>query len=1090
MSDMRERLKVLIVEDSEPDAELNVLALENEGFEVDWAVVETERAFIDHLEKLNPDVILSDHSMPTFDSKRALRLLRDRDPDIPFILVTGTIGEETAVGAMRAGANDYVLKHNLARLALCVRRELRDAQLRRDRHRAQRAMRINEQRYRTMVVASSQMVWLTDSHGSIVETHPSWLEYTGQNADQAIGNGWATAIHPDDAPKVRAAWHQAVQRGEEFYDEYRIRRYDGDYRWFSCRGVPVRGDGNSIREWIGTCTDITEQRATEAARQASEAKYRRLFDAANDAIFVLADEHIVDCNLRAERLLGVERTAILSSTLADFAPAHQPDGRTSSDAVSAAITAALNGDSPFFEWHGKRQNGTEFWAELSLAALEIGGAVHVQAVARDVTHKRAADQLTRKLSTSVEQASDGIFITDVEGIIEYANPACEKMTGYTSAELIGHTPRILRSGRHDRDYFKAMWKTLLSGDTFHDVLVNRRKDGRLYFEEKTISPMKDHRGLVTHLISTGKDVTEQLDVQTRIADLIYRDPLTGLPNRAALMDTVQNLIRTAHQTRGRLMVAYLGVDRFKLVNEAAGHEVGDEVLCQIATRLAGIIGEPGVVSRTAGDEFAIVIPLSTGGDSPWRWVGNIQKCLGARIAIGDHAFFVATSIGVSLYPEDASDPNGLLRCAQAAMHQVKDESPGSSRTYSQGLLDNAAHRLSIENELHRALENDELSLFYQPQADLETGHVIGAEALMRWQHPDRGLLGPGLFLPVMEQTGLIVPAGEWLVHAACRQLQSIRTQSLPGHRININLSWAQMNDGRIIRWILDVLNDYGLEPPLLGIELTESLLSRDPDRAAQMLGAAREADLHVSLDDFGTGSSSLSYLKKMPIQTLKIDKSFVQDVTNNPDDAAIARAIIAMGHHLRMTVLAEGVETAGQLAWLRREHCDQMQGYLYAKPLSAEEYATHLTVQPRLPGLVSAEQTGAKIVFHTTDSELRGRVSQWLKETDISVIVTDTPQTLFDQLAISPETRLLIADVGAMTENADIEDIMQRVRVLHPDLQLAVVMRTASGRSTDEVIVTGRDGNRETVRGLCAPVERADVERLVSQVMGNAPGKR
>jgi len=559
-----------------------------------------------------------------------------------------------------------------------------------------------------------------------------------------------------------------------------------------------------------------------------------------------------------------------------------------------------------------------------------------------------AEAQTRQLSSAVEQTADAVVITDRRGIIEYVNPAYEQITGYSRQEVLGKNASVVKSGEHDENFYGELWRTILAGRVFRGTMVNRKKDGSLYYEEKTISPLRNADGNIVRFVSTGKDITQRLESEERLHYLAHHDPLTGLPNRVLLQDRLKQAMLEADRS-GRMVAAlFLDLDRFKTINDTLGHQIGDVLLKTVAERLATCLRASDTVSRLGGDEFTIVLANVASVDDVTRVAQKILDQFVPPFHIGGRDLFVSSSIGITLYPLDEKDPGNLLKDADVAMYHAKELGGNVFQFYTPALNARAARRLELETGMRRALERQEFVLHYQPLVDMQTGQLQGMEALLRWQHPELGLIAPLDFIPLAEETGLIIPIGEWVLKTACAQIKAWHDAGFPALQVAINLSSKQLRDKNLIAAVKQALTESGLDPRYLDLELTESVLMQDMELAAAILKELKTVGVFVSLDDFGTGYSSLSYLKRFPIDYLKIDRSFVHDITADSVGAGLVKAIIAMANVLHIKVIAEGVETYEQLDFLRRHGCDIAQGYFCSKPVAVETFTEMLRNWDRL----------------------------------------------------------------------------------------------------------------------------------------------
>ncbi len=562
-----------------------------------------------------------------------------------------------------------------------------------------------------------------------------------------------------------------------------------------------------------------------------------------------------------------------------------------------------------------------------------GRAVRVVGTFQDITQRYQTEAQMRKLSGAVEQIAEAVMITDQKGVIEYVNPAFEAMTGYNRDEIIGKTPKLINSGKHNPAFYHRLWQTILAGGVFSDIILNRRKNGELFYEEKTITPQKNSLGEIVNFISSGKDVTERIDAQERISHMAHHDALTGLPNRVLLQDRLTQAMARGRWRDRNIAVVFIDLDRFKVINDTLGHDAGDELLKLVADRLQSCIREGDTVARLGGDEFAIVLNDVASTTDVTPVVDKILTSLRAPMKVNQQELFITPSMGISLFPNDGKDCQELLKKADRAMYRAKAKGKDSYQYYTEDIDSHSLARLSMETCLRKALEKNEFRLYYQPQVNIKKNQIVGFEALLRWRNDDYKNVSPMIFVPILEETGMIGAVGEWVLHTACRQQKEWLGVGLGLTRVAVNISIRQFKSQFLVQRIDDIIRDSGLEPSQLELELTEGLLIENIEETNRLLHALHEMGVSLTIDDFGTGYSSMNYLKRLPLDVLKIDRSFVKDIIFNPDDAAIASAIISLGHTLGMEIVAEGVETREQLRYLKDQDCDAIQGYLYSPPL-------------------------------------------------------------------------------------------------------------------------------------------------------------
>ncbi len=552
-----------------------------------------------------------------------------------------------------------------------------------------------------------------------------------------------------------------------------------------------------------------------------------------------------------------------------------------------------------------------------------------------------------KLAASVFEAQQGIVISDADNVIIRVNKAFTKITGYSSEDAIGKNPSLLKSGRHDTDFYRAMWQSIQNLGAWQGEIWNRCKNGEIYPEWLSITPVRNGE-VVTHYIGTMTDISEYKTAEAQIHQLAFYDPLTGLPNRRLLLERLQHGIEMCIRDDKLMAVMMLDLDNFKPVNDSLGHLAGDELLQQVAGRLLECLRNADMIARLGGDEFTVLLENISHADDAAYVAENIIAELSKPfyLVLEHKEVRIGVSIGISLY-EQGTTPQLLMDHADAALYKAKDNGRNCFAYFSEDLTIAARKRIELESRLRLLIEREELLVHYQAQVDIATNKIIGAEALIRWQQPIEGFTSPGQFIDFAEETGFIVTIGAWILRETCRQGKEWLDAGFPPLVLAVNVSPHQFRHGDIISLVANVLEDTGFPAHCLELELTESGLMDNQDKTRLILDNLRQLGVHLAIDDFGTGYSSLAYLKHFPITTLKIDKSFIDDIPYKQDDMAIASTIIAMGHILGCKVLAEGVEMPEQLAFLLEKGCDNYQGYIKSKPVPAHEFAQLLREQQR-----------------------------------------------------------------------------------------------------------------------------------------------
>lgn len=591
-----------------------------------------------------------------------------------------------------------------------------------------------------------------------------------------------------------------------------------------------------------------------------------------------------------------------------------------------------------YEFRGLKKDLTIIEIEVLGTHIVFKGKPAIIGSAMDITERKENSERLRMAQKVFENTIEGIVVTDTKGMIQMVNPAFTAITGYTPDEAIGRNPRLLKSERHNQLFYKDMWDALIKTGTWQGEIWNRRKNGETYPEWLTISAIKNDYGETTHYISVFNDITEHIRKEEHIKHLAYFDALTGLPNKFLFGDRLNLAITHAQHHKHMLAVMVLDVDRFKRINDTLGHAVGDMVIQTVADRLSRCIGEGDTLSRLGGDEFMFILEEIEDVQNVTKIIHRLFDALTCPLSIHGHELHITGSIGVSMYPGDGQDLDTLVKNADTAMYRAKELGRNNYQLYTPAMNDKAIVRLTMENDLRKAIERNELTLYYQPKVDIKSGKITGAEALVRWNHPQRGRISPGEFIPLAEETGLIEPLGEWVLQQACCQVRKWQDEKGDDIYISVNLSPRQFQNGNLAEQIIAVVEAAAIDPKYIELEITESCAMKNPEHTLRLLQRLKGKGFTFSIDDFGTGYSSLGVLKKFPIDKLKIDQSFVRDITKDEDDKAIVLAMISMAHSMRLKVVAEGVETSEQLVFLMENHCDQLQGYLYSPPVPADEF--------------------------------------------------------------------------------------------------------------------------------------------------------
>ena len=796
---MPERIRILLVEDSEDDAALLLAALRREGYPVEVERVERADAFEQALAREPRDLILCDYALPGFGALAALEIAKRLARDTPFIIVSGSVPEHTAIEALRAGADDYVLKDNLIRLVPAIERSRREHRARVDRARAERALEESEERYRGIFEKSMIGLFRSTPDGRYLDANPALANLFGFSSAAEMIDSVA------NIPRQQVADYDArVEFAKQMAEKGRVEdfvgqgtRKDGSKIWVSMTAYAVRDAAGNVTHFEGSAKDVSDRVEAVQALRESEQRYRQLFDVQTDAqLIVDATTHAIE------------------------------------DANDAAI------------------------AELGHARAEL-------------------------LALRLDDLVDAVDI-------------------------------------HERR-----------------ELAVRRRDGSSFPAEVSVGRFVERQR--AKLIVALSDISERIAQQVRLNYLAYYDALTGLPNRALLEDRLAQLLNPAARDGENRALMLFDLQRFARVNETLGRQAGDAALNAVAARLSSLFDRGATLARIGSDVFALALAEHKDAAAIAHFVEHVLLSAFAKpFELDEGDLRLAARVGIAIYPADGRDSESLLRNAETALKKARQDGQ-SYLFYAPEMNARVASALMLEHELRRAIERSELVLHYQPQVAAGDGRVVGFEALVRWQHPVEGLWLPGRFVPIAEELGLIVDLGRWVFDEACRQARAWLDAGRDDFTIAVNVSALQLRSAGFIDEAREAIVGRGLPPEMIAVELTESAIMEQIDRMSESLLALKKLGLSIALDDFGVGYSSLHYLKRLPVDKLKIDQSFVREITVNHGDAAIVRAIVAMGHQLNMRVMAEGVETAAQFGFLRRNHCDEIQGYFFGKALPPRE---------------------------------------------------------------------------------------------------------------------------------------------------------
>ncbi|OAI09705.1 diguanylate cyclase [Methylomonas lenta] len=919
------------------------------------------------------DVLLIDYRLPGMDGLELAKVLREkRGLDIPIVLVTGQGSEDIAVRALHLGVDDYLAKREgyLFELPATLEKVVHLAELNRERM----VLKRTGQRLSRVLAASPTILYNLRFSEQTIST--TWISdnverLLGYTMEQALLPGWwQMHLFPADRESVIASQANLLV-DDQLIHEYRFICADSRIIWLRDELKLIRDDQGQPLEVVGAWLDVSEHKRTEAVRLARQSVLDRIV--ANQPLPLILD----DIATRVEAIYPDMRVAIMlldpiTGCLMQGAAPSLPefynktvDCLAPGEGRRSCGTAAWRGEPVIvsdIEHHPFWSAYLDLTRRAGLRACcsipykdETGQVLGTFAVYYDCVREPLADEwvlveeFTRitalavqkvRAAESLRQAAavfeatrEGILITDLQPRIVAINRAYSEITGYSEVEVLGKNPNYLQSGRHDAAFYQALWSRLLDTGHWQGEIWNRRKNGELYPQWLTISTVYDDQGLPYQYVGVFSDISQIKQSEARLEHMAHYDPLTDLPNRLLVQSRLLHAIERAQRHRHKVAVLYLDLDHFKTVNDSLGHPCGDELLSLLASRLISRLREEDTLARLGGDEFLLVLEQIEQAEVAATVAQTMIELLKPSFRLSNgHEIYLGISIGISLFPDDANDVTELIQHADMAMYLAKQEGRNTFRFHTQALSSAASERLSLDTRLRRALIDSEFILHYQLLINVNTGQFAGVEALVRWQPPGEDMVPPGKFIPIAEETGLIVPLGEWVLRTACKQGRAWLDAGLPAMIVAVNLSGRQFQSADVVALVRQVLANTGFPAQYLELELTEGMLMDNAKHSIATLNALKDLGVRLSIDDFGTGYSSLAYLKQFPIDKLKIDQSFIRGLVDDDNDREITATIIAMSHILKLDVLAEGVETEQQLDFVRQHGCDYYQGYLSHRP--------------------------------------------------------------------------------------------------------------------------------------------------------------
>lgn len=800
---------------------------------------------------------------------------------------------------------------------------------------AERALRSKEESYRLLAENSTDMIAAVGRDGKVGFVSPACVELLGRPAEWIVGHSAADFVFPDDRQVFQRTLDELGTRGGTSTVLLRANHAEGRIVWIEATVKLAEAAGDRY-EFVMNARDVTQRHTYQLAIEEMHRRNSRILDAAGDALLSLDQQGAVTfANEVAIRLLQRPVDSLLGTHCCDVLQPRDDSGLPFDRAACPFLATVADGEIR----HGtvllgaEGESGTRVARYVCTPLLEeqsLTGAVIVfnEMLGQPVDGGPATEVI-------LDQAAEAVMVTDAEGRITSVNRAFSEITGYSTEEAIGRTPRILKSGVHTPHFYEEFWRTLCTDRRWVGEVWNRRKNGEIYPQWGSVTAVLDDSGKPVSYVAVFSDISKAKKAEERLYYLANHDTLTGLPNRMRLSEQLDAGIERAKRSGAMLAVAFVDLDRFKIINDTLGHAVGDQFLKTLADRLQHSARKQDTLARWGGDEFVLVLEDASSREAIGDAITRLMQRLGEPVFIDGQEIVPTASIGISVYPDDGRLPGDLIKAADAAMYRAKEQGRNRFAFYTQAIQEEVSEKFGLAGEIRRGLTGGEFRLHYQPQIDAQTGKLVGVEALARWQHPSRGLLGPANFIALAEEIGLISELGEWVLKEACRQMRAWQDEGIAVPRVAVNVSPLQLHDP-FVEVVGYALRESGIPPAALEIEITEGAMEAG-EAVTRVMRQLRALGVLLSVDDFGTGYSSLSHIKLFPITCFKIDKSFIDGVPQNSADVAIVRTILALGLSLKVEVVAEGVETAEQARFLQEAGVTSIQGYYYGVPMTPQE---------------------------------------------------------------------------------------------------------------------------------------------------------
>jgi diguanylate cyclase (GGDEF)-like protein/PAS domain S-box-containing protein len=1029
------RWHLLLIDDDEDDFIITrdlLRQVADEQFQLDWCS-NYEQGLSSLLEQ-RYDLYLVDYRLGVESGLELINQAHQGGVNRPIILLTGQGDSRLDANAIELGAADYLVKGTFDSIQL-----LRSIRYAIDRNHATALLAESEQRYRLLFESNPEPMWVFNKDNlKFVTINQAAIRFFGYSREEFLSMTILDIRNTSERDRFLTYFNATLRDGPIIDPQAGLWRYQHKNGHEVLAEVLVHDfefDKHPCCLVLGI--DVTEKHQAREQAARREQSFRKLLNDTRDALLVVdADGGLCYANPAAEQLFSASQSQLRQL--------HFDLPHISED---------------LFEWSLLNPAGEVLEVEIMLSETDWEGLPARLLSLRDISERKESEKQLRLLKRSLEASYNGVVIVDAQEFdqpIIYVNPAFERITGFTAKEVLGRNCRLLQNGERDHTALDIIRHGLADSAEAHVVLRNYRKDGSPFWNDLYISPVLNERGKLTHYVGVQNDISEEMRYQDELSFNASHDVLTGLPNRTLLEDRLLQGCQITRRYQRSLAVMFIDLDGFKPINDSMGHQFGDQILIEVANRLGNQVRPGDTVARMGGDEFVVLLPDLAREEDVLQVAERLLVDIARPYRIEGIDQHITASIGITLSDGLMAQPMQLIQQADLAMYKAKQEGRNNYQWFTNDLNQRVGERVELRNELQKAIENQNFTLYYQPQIDAQSGRVTGFEALLRWEHASKGFISPALFVPVAEDTGQIIPLSDWVLDTACRQIKELCMQGMTGPSVAVNISPIHFQRSNFVEGISALLNKYTLDAGLLELEITESVLLHNAERAIETLHQLKHLGVKIAIDDFGTGFSSLNYLKRLPIDKVKIDRSFVQEIISDRHDAAITQGIISMAHHLGLKVIAEGVETEPQFAFLKKSNCDEFQGYYFAKPMPFDLLQSFLrermlTKTPNQPLDKNHGHPQTLLLLDDEENILRA-LARLLRRDGYKILMATRAQDAFELLA-KHDVQVIISD-QRMPEMSGTE-FLSLVKDLYPNTIRIVLSGYTDLKSVTDAINQG-----------------------------------